>query len=125
MIALKKIFSALVVALLLCAFIICLASVEGNREKSAEAMEQTILRLLFDPVYNAIKDYYGEARQYWKDELLSVQRISAPLSYYEVVMQVETFCGPHSPPFGVETMTFHISYGKVELKSFVHQDKSY
>ncbi len=86
-------------------------------------MEQVILRLLFEHVYEAIRDYYGEPRQYWRDELVSVCKVLGG-PYYEVVMQVETFFGPHNPPYGIETMTFYISYGKVELRSFVHQDEA-
>lgn len=92
-----------------------------DNDKPPEVMEQTILRLLFTPVYDAIKDYYGEPRQYWQDKLLSIQKVpNGP--YYEAVMQVETFFGPHNPPYGLETLTFYISYGKVELKSFIHAD---
>ena len=121
----KKVVYSLVAVFILSSLIAHLAIVKGNDKKSVEAMEQTILRLLADPVDAAIRDYYGESRQHWKDKLLSVKRIPDPLPYYEVVEQVETFVGPHGPPFGIETMTFHISYGKVELKSFEHQDKSY
>lgn len=112
----------LAAVLILSSFTVCLVFAKGSSEKSEEAMEQTILRLLSDPAFDAIQDYYGEPRQYWKDKLLSVQK--APnTSGYQVVMQVETFYGPHNPPYGIETMTFSIRYGEVELKSFKHQDE--
>lgn len=98
------------------------ASSETQTEISSEASEQVILRLLFEPASDAIKNYYEEPRQYWRDKLLRVQR-APDLPYYEVVMQVETFYDPHNPPYGIETMTFYISYGKVELKEFEHQDE--
>ena len=88
---------------------------DKTHEMSSEAANQTLLRLLFDPAYNAIKDYYGEPRQYWEDEILSVQEVPTS-EYYEVVLQVETFYGPHNPPYGIETMTFYVSYSKVELE---------
>jgi hypothetical protein len=42
---------------------------------------------------------------------------------YEVVIQVETFEGPHNPPYGLETITFYVRYGQVELINFEHRDE--
>ncbi len=87
-----------------------------------EAAEQTLLRLLAELARNAIEDYYGERRQYWRDEILRVQKVPNS-AFYLVVMRVETFYGPHNPPYGFETMTFYIGYGKVRLEKFEHQDE--
>jgi len=99
------------------------ASAESQKEISMHASEQVILRLLYQPTTTAVDDYYGEPRQYWRQEVLSVQK--APESpYYEVVIRVETFHGAHNPPYGLETMTFYIGpLDKVQLISFDHQDK--
>ena len=116
------------IALVITVVSVCLMSAtsttaETKKEISLDASEQTLLRLLSEPVREAIQDYYGESRQYWNDEIISIQKV--PNSYYyEVVMQVETFYGPHNPPYGIETMTFYISYGEVILKKFEHQDES-
>ena len=91
-----------------------------QNEISCEDTEQVLLRLLYAPAQEAIAEYYGEPRQYWEGKILSVQK-GAP--YYEVVMQVETFYGPHNPPYGIETMTFGIAAGKVKLQKFEHQDE--
>jgi len=98
------------------------ASATTKNEISSEATEQVLLRLLYHPAFDAIKEYYGEPRQYWKDSILSIQKVP-DTTYYEVVMQAETFYGPHNPPYGIETMTFYVSYGDVELKNFEHQDE--
>lgn len=89
---------------------------------SSEDAEQTLLRLLFNPAREAIEEYYGEPRQYWRDKILSVQRVPNS-GNYKVVMQVETFYGPHNPPYGIETMTFYIGLGKIQLHEFKHQDE--
>ena len=117
-------FTALVITFVtVCLMSVTTTSAETKKEISLDASEQTLLRLLSGPVRNAIEDYYGEPRQYWNDEIISVQKV--PNSYYyEVVMQVETFNGPHNPPYGIETMTFYISYGEVILKRFEHQGES-
>ncbi len=96
-----------------------------NREPSSEYMEQAILRLLCGSMLDAVGDYYSHPRLYWtdSDKVLSVRPVP-DTPYYEVVVQVETFYGPHNPPFGIETMTFYVSCGEIVLKDFKHQDKS-
>lgn len=99
------------------------ASAESQNEISMHAPEQVILRLLYQPITTAVNDHYGEQRQYWRQEVLSVQKVSES-PYYEVVIRVETFHGAHNPPYGLETMTFYIGpLDKVQLISFDHQDE--
>ena len=99
------------------------AAAQSKSELPQDAMEQVILRLLHQPVKEAVKDYYNEPRQYWEQEVLSVQKV--PQSpYYEVVIRVETFYGAHNPPYGLETMTFYVGpLDAVRLVNFDHQDE--
>ena len=99
------------------------AAAESKSELPQEAMEQVVLRLLHQPVKEAVNDYYDGPRQYWEQEVLSVQKV--PQSpYYEVVIRVETFYGPHNPPYGLETMTFYVGpLDAVQLVNFEHQDE--
>ena len=99
------------------------AAAESKKELSQDVMEQIILRLLHQPVREAVNDYYDGSRQYWRQEILSVQKV--PQSpYYEVVIRVETFYGPHNPPYGLETMTFYVGpLDAVQLVNFEHQDE--
>lgn len=96
---------------------------QSKSELPQDAMEQVILRLLHQPVKEAVNDYYNEPRQYWEQEVLSVQKV--PQSpYYEVVIRVETFYGAHNPPYGLETMTFYVGpLDAVRLVNFDHQDE--
>ena len=98
------------------------AAAQSKSELPQDAMEQVILRLLHQPVKEAVNDYYDGPRQYWEQEVLSVQKV--PQSpYYEVVIRVETFYGPHNPPYGLETMTFHVGpLDAVQLVNFDHRD---
>lgn len=50
------------------------ASAESQNEISTRASEQVILRLLYQPITTAVNDHYGEQRQYWRQEILSVQK---------------------------------------------------
>ena len=99
------------------------AAAESKSELPQDAVEQVILRLLHQPVKEAVNDYYDGPRQYWRQEVLSVQKV--PQSpYYEVVIRVETFYGPHNPPYGLETMIFYVGpLDEVRLVSFDHQDE--
>ena len=99
------------------------AAAQSKKEMPQDAVEQVILRLLHQPVKEAVNDYYNEPRQYWEQEVLSVQKV--PQSpYYEVVIRVETFYGPHNPPYGLETMIFYVGpLDEVRLVSFDHQDE--
>ena len=98
------------------------AAAQSKSELPQDAMEQVILRLLHQPVKEAVNDYYNEPRQYWEQEVLSVQKV--PQSpYYEVVIRVETFYGAHNPPYGLETMTFYVGpLDAVRLVNFDHLD---
>lgn len=90
-------------------------------QEHPNAGEQVILRLLHQPTKTAVDGYYGEHRQYWRQEVLNVQKIPES-PYYEVVIRVETFHGAHNPPYGLETMTFYIGpLDNVQLVSFDHQ----
>lgn len=99
------------------------AAAQSKSELPQDAMEQVILRLLHQPAKEAVNDYYNEPRQYWEQEVLSVQKV--PQSpYYEVVIRVETFYGAHNPPYGLETMTFYVGpLDAVRLVNFDHQDE--
>ena len=99
------------------------ANAEPPQEQS-NAKDQVILRLLHQPTVAAVDEYYGEHRQYWEQEVLNVQKVSES-PYYEVVIRVETFYGAHNPPYGLETMTFHVGpFDEVQLVSFDHQGEA-
>ena len=99
------------------------AAAESKSELPQDAVEQVILRLLHQPVKEAVNDYYDGPRQYWRQEVLSVQKVSQS-PYYEVVIRVETFYGPHNPPYGLETMTFHVGpLDTIQRVNFEHRDE--
>lgn len=99
------------------------AAAKSKSEPAQDAVEQIILRLLHQPIREAVNDHYDGLRQYWKQEVLSVEKVSQS-PYYQVIIQVETFCGPHNPPYGLETMAFRVDpMGTVQLIGFDHQNE--
>lgn len=114
-----------IIAIVIICFLMCQPALAAeNKVLATDDMEQVILKLLCEPMLDAIADYYGQPRLYWpdSDKVNSIRQVP-DTSFFEVVVQVETFYGPHNPPFGIETMTFYVSCGKIELKKFEHQDK--
>ena len=100
------------------------AAVKEPSQGLNEVEEQVILRLLHHPTVVAVDDYYGEHRQYWRQEVHKIQKVPES-PYYEVMIQAETFCGAHNPPYGLETITFYIGpLGEVQLINFDHQDEA-
>lgn len=100
------------------------AAAEEEPQGLSAAAEQVILRLLHQPTTAAVEEYYGGHRQYWRQEVLNVQKVPES-PYYEVVIQVETFYGAHNPPYGLETLTFYIGpLDNIQLASFVHQTEA-
>ncbi len=97
------------------------AAARELHQEQSEAESQVILRLLHQPTAAAVEEYYGEHKQYWRQEVLNVQKVPES-PYYEVVIQVETFHGAHNPPYGLETMTFYIGpLDNIQLVNFDHQ----
>ena len=97
------------------------AAAEESLQKQSDAAEQVILRLLYHPTVAAVEEYYGERRQYWRQEIIDVQKLPES-PYYKVIIQVETFHGAHNPPYGLETMTFYIGpLDNVQLVNFDHR----
>lgn len=99
----------------------CLFSSAPRAEKAADVEQAVILRLIYEPLQEAVRQYYGEWRQNWRDEVLSVETVEGT-PYYKLVVRFETFCGPHNPPYGVDTATFYVSYGDVELRGYEHRE---
>lgn len=99
------------------------AAAESKKEISVDAAEQVIIDLLYQPTAAAVAGYYGEPTQFWHPEILSIQKV-ADSRNYEVVLQVETFQGPHNPPYGLETITFYVGpIGQSQLVHYDHRDE--
>ena len=98
------------------------AAVESKKEVSVDATERVILDLLYQSTAAAVAEHYGEPTQFWHPEILSIQKVSDSQGH-EVVIQVETFQGPHNPPYGLETITFYVSpTGQPQLVRYNHRD---
>jgi len=95
-------------------------------EDSIESPEATaVIAILLNPhIMTAVEKYFGEPTQYALYDA-AIKKISqAGHNFaYKVTISVETFHGPHNPPYGIETMTFSVSPLGVVLNNYIHQDK--
>ena len=101
--------TALAIGIFMLGFIMVTTAtaVDCKKEGAVDAAEQVILDLLYKPTAAAVAEYYGEPTQFRHPEILSIREVSDSRGH-EVVIQVETFQGPHNPPYGLETMTFYV-----------------
>ena len=116
--------TALTIGIIMLGFIMVTkaTAVDSKKEVSVDAAEQVILDLLYQPTAAAVAEYYEEPTQFWHPEILSIRKVSDSRSH-EVVIQVETFQGPHNPPYGLETITYYVSpTGQPLLVRYDHRD---
>ena len=116
--------TALTIGIIMLGFIMVTTAtaVDSKTEVSLDAAEQVILDLLYQPTAAAVAEHYGEPTQFRRPEILSIRKVSDSQSH-EVVIQVETFHGPHNPPYGLETITFYVSpTGQLQLVRYDHRD---
>ena len=121
--AIMRKFAIFAAGVMAAATVLLSTGAEANEalQKQSDAAEQVILRLLHHQTAAAVEEYYGERRQYWRQEVIDVQKIPES-PHYKVIIQVETFHGAHNPPYGLETLTFYIGpLDNVQLVSFDHQ----
>lgn len=81
--------------------------------------ERLLLDVFMPCISDAVKQYYGESRQYDNARILSVK---PKFFAHEIVVEVETFAGAHNPPYGIETITLLLDSGKIEVTGFQHRD---
>lgn len=55
-------------------------------------------------------------------EVKSIQRCVDGEYTFKVTVIYKTYEGPHNPPYGIETLTFMVSLGNVELLHYKHED---
>lgn len=118
----RKIKRVTLIFLLLISFLpIALASAapENNKEKD-------VLYALLNPrISNALVGYYGVRKLYDLSnmKILSIEPLLPEGSFvFRVVVVVETFTGPHNPPYGRDKITLRIDTSDVSVEKFEHTD---
>lgn len=86
--------------------------------------EDSVIALLLNPnIEKAINDYYGQPTQYELYNAIVNEIMETGKDFaFNVTISVPTFHGAHNPPYGLETMTFAVTVGKVKLEKYKHND---
>jgi internalin A len=78
--------------------------------------------MLFPYIEKAIEKHYGEFRQYMNDGIIGIESTQDGLI---IKVILETFVGPHNPPYGLDTITFLKSDSEIKEVNFNHQEVKY
>ena len=54
------------------------------------------------------------------EAILSIEKLQGTFKF---IIRVETFVGPHNPPYGIETMIITQDNSEVKVIDFHHQDE--
>ncbi|MBI6871139.1 leucine-rich repeat domain-containing protein [Clostridium aciditolerans] len=83
--------------------------------------QQFILSMLSPYIDEDVKNYYGEFRQYMNAGILDIEQIDRG---YRLKIRIETFVGPHNPPYGIDTLTITKNNSEIKVEEFKHENVS-
>lgn len=94
---------------------------ESQEKLLIDALKTTLARSIDD----AIVGYYGKREKsfgIYDMQIKEIKRMMQDGYSFLVKVQVETFEGPHNPPYGREIITLEIGPGGVNVLQFEHKD---
>jgi sorbitol-specific phosphotransferase system component IIC len=102
----------------------CAGDVVADAPQKPSKMECAMVLLLYQPIQEAIKEYYGELKQaaLYDAVVTDITQINNNFAF-QVTVAVPTFEGAHNH-FGLEIMTFAVSPYGVKLVNYVHKGVS-
>lgn len=98
-------------------------------ESEEPLLKDTFITMLNPYIEREVFQYYEGSsqgsRQYglYDAKIVRMDRNIEGGFSFDVTVQVFTFIGPHNPPYGMETITFHIDPGKVTTLNYEHKEK--
>lgn len=96
-----------------------------NQNESSQKLENDLLLRAFSPyISKSIENYYGEPRQFdlWDAKIINIKRLTPGSFNFEITISVNTFKGPHNPPYGLETVTIRLDDTGTHVVDFQHKD---
>lgn len=111
---------------LLSVIIIFTSSLVAYAQDTKEKMIQDFLLLFLDQsMHQAVFKYYGKPKMFdlYDAKIVDIKRLKEKGQFsFEVKVQVETYVGPHNPPYGLETITMVNDWTDIFVTKFEHQD---
>ncbi|WP_055668837.1 DUF3888 domain-containing protein [Desnuesiella massiliensis] len=86
--------------------------------------KEALLSLLYPYISNAVNEYYNNSKQFdiYDAEILSIKKIGEKFQF-RVVVQIETYTGPHNPPGGRDTITISTGPMGTKVVNYIHKEK--
>lgn len=119
----KKIFIPIIALFLIaaCSFsAYSNAYAESSVPYTAPPKDELIIILLYPHIADAIVKQYGEGKLFQNEEVLSVKQAPNGENTFTVRIYLQTFTGPHNPPYGNDILTFTVSPFGVTLDKYEH-----
>lgn len=84
-----------------------------------ETKEELLISFLVPYITKAVLDHYDGTKQFWRTKIINVDNLR-PGSYqaFRFSVKIETFVGPHNPPYSTDKLTFEKKGKKIELISY-------
>lgn len=120
----KHFKKAMVTCLVILTFSCCV-SAEAAGGVNPDPYQRIVITMLYPNIDEAIQTYYGETIRGYDlyDAKISKLESLSGWAKFNVTVNVETFYGPHNPPYGLECMTFYVSLGEEpKLIQYKHKD---
>ncbi|ENH97721.1 hypothetical protein J416_04116 [Gracilibacillus halophilus YIM-C55.5] len=83
---------------------------EKLQEQSKSVIDEFVLQIMFPYIDNAVKNFYKKSfknKNYYGGEILELKKED---DSYHLTISIQTFTGPHNPPYGLETITFNTDF---------------
>ncbi|MFF2907356.1 DUF3888 domain-containing protein [Paenibacillus sp. NPDC057934] len=124
MIHMRPMIKRILTMLLSCSLLLCVTASVG-RKVDHLFYSELLLSTLNPAIQSAVATYYGSPRLYglYDAKILDVERLQPGRFAFKVTVQVNTFVGPHNPPYGVETMTIAVNTGSSKVIQYRHEDE--
>lgn len=120
-----KHFKRTILSLLIIFLLLVGVTAKATNEMNEDPYERLVIAFLSDDIHEAVNNYNdGELRglDLYSAKISELESLHG-WSNFNVTVEVESFFGPHNPPYGVEIMTFHIgSDNKPTLINYEHQE---
>ena len=102
----------------------CCVSAEAAKV-NPDPYQRIVVTMLYPDIDKAIQAYYGETIRGYDLYDAKIRKLESLRGWsdFNVTVDVETFYGPHNPPYGLERMTFYISLGE-EPKLIQYEHKN-
>lgn len=87
--------------------------------------KEALIDVLFPDIYDEVKKHYSRTEDFSYDNvrILNIEKKKDKIGLigYEIIIQVDTFKGPHNPPHGLDTITFLTSPSGIKVANYKHE----